>query len=283
MENMTEKQGESSDVHFGEEMMDAEDDQKEMFPVNANETIYVQNLNENVKLEILKETLHHLFGLYGDIVDIIVHKNVRMRGQAFITFDSKSPAVKAVKEVRGFPLYGKPIQLTFARTISDKLIKANLKKEHEGDEEAIRTALETHKKQRLEHKKRQRTQWRRRQLALRAGENEGRNAGTGGVQGMDGISSSTTTGRRQEAQLPDEYLPPNKILFIHNVPESIDKDALDALFRSHDGLIDVRHIPGRNVAFVEFGNAMQSSAARDAVNGHQFTPQNEKLRITFAK
>ncbi|MCO5596115.1 hypothetical protein L7F22_050175 [Adiantum nelumboides] len=262
----------SGNIHLGEEMMDAEDDQSEIFPVDASETIYVKNLNESVKVETLKQTLRNLFGIYGKIIEIIAHKNVRMRGQAFISFDSKQPAVKAVKEVRGFPLYGKPIQLAFARTTSDEIIKRKVKEQQNGDEDGIESALQAHKQQRLEHKKRQRTQWRRRQLALRAGENEGQNASTGGVPE-----------RRQEAQMPEEYLPPNKILFIHNVPDSIDKDALDTLFRSHDGLSDVRHIPGRNVAFVEFVNAMQSSAARDALNGHQFTPQSEKLRITFAK
>ncbi|PWN33189.1 RNA-binding domain-containing protein [Meira miltonrushii] len=276
-----EKHGQPSEAQLGEEMMDAEDDQGENIPVDASETIYVKNLNESVQIETLKQTLRNLFGIYGKIVDIIAHKNVRMRGQAFISFESKAPAVKAVKEVRGFPLYGKPIQLAFARTTSDEIVKKNLVAQLGGDENGIKSALEAHKQQRLEHKKRQRTQWRRRQLALRAGENEGQNANIGGVPGMDG--SAAAAGKRQEAQLPDEYLPPNKILFIHNVPDSVDKDALDALFRSHDGIIDVRHIPGRNVAFVEFGNAMQSSAARDALNEHQFTPQSEKLRITFAK
>lgn len=157
-------------------------------------------------------------------------------------------------------------QLAFARTRSDSVVDKK-----EGDQ-----ALEAHKKQRQEHKRRQRAQWRRRQLALRAGENEGQGQGAGGT-------GAAGEGRRQEMQMPDEYLPPNRILFLHNVPESVGRDELDALFRAHVGLVDVRLIPGRGVAFVEFGDAMQSSAARDSLNGHQFTPTSEKLRITFAK
>lgn len=83
-------------------------------------------------------------------------------------------------------------------------------------------------------------------------------------------------------QMPDEYLPPNKILFLHNVPERISRDDLDALFRLHQGLIDVRVIPGRNVAFVEFTDSVTSSMAKDSLNGHSFSP-TESLRITFAK
>lgn len=36
---------------------------------------------------------------------------------------------------------------------------------------------------------------------------------------------------RKILQMPDEYLPPNKILFIQNLPDSITKEALEALFR----------------------------------------------------
>jgi hypothetical protein len=32
-----------------------------------------------------------------------------MRGQAFVTLDTKEAAAKAVKEVQQFPLYGKPM------------------------------------------------------------------------------------------------------------------------------------------------------------------------------
>jgi hypothetical protein len=36
--------------------------------------------------------------------------------------------------------------------------------------------------------------------------------------------------RRPAVQMPDEYLPPNKILFLQNLPESVSKDQLMALF-----------------------------------------------------
>lgn len=83
--------------------------------------------------------------------------------------------------------------------------------------------------------------------------------------------------------MPDEYLPPNKILFIHNVPEAVVRDDLDGLFRQYPGLIDVRVIPGRNVAFVEFTDAASSATARDGLNNYTFGGSTEKLRITFAK
>jgi U2 small nuclear ribonucleoprotein B'' len=65
---------------------------------------------------VLKKSLEALFSTYGTVVSVTAHSNVRMRGQAFVAFDSKEPAAKAVSEVVGFPLYGKPMvsQVTFA-------------------------------------------------------------------------------------------------------------------------------------------------------------------------
>lgn len=36
---------------------------------------------------------------------------------------------------------------------------------------------------------------------------------------------------RRIVQMPDEYLPPNKILFVQNLPDSTTKETLEALFR----------------------------------------------------
>lgn len=39
--------------------------------------------------------------------------------------------------------------------------------------------------------------------------------------------------RRPNVQMPDEYLPPNKILFLQNLPESVTKDQLMSLFSQY--------------------------------------------------
>ena len=50
-----------------------------------------------------------LFKSYGEVVDVVAHNNLRMRGQAFVSFESADVAKKALKEVKGFPLYSKPM------------------------------------------------------------------------------------------------------------------------------------------------------------------------------
>ena len=68
-------------------------------PENATETLYIQNLNEKVKIPVLKASLRGLFKSYGDVLDVVAHANLRMRGQAFVSFESADIAKKALKEV----------------------------------------------------------------------------------------------------------------------------------------------------------------------------------------
>jgi RNA recognition motif-containing protein len=57
----------------------------------------------------MTETLASLFKPYRPLLPITAHRNVRMRGQAFISFVDKEEANRARKEVNEFPLYGKPM------------------------------------------------------------------------------------------------------------------------------------------------------------------------------
>jgi U2 small nuclear ribonucleoprotein B'' len=93
-------------------------------PEFISETLYIQNLNDRVKLPCepcpeastsscslsgidMKATLDNLFRHYGKVTDVVAHHNLRMRGQAFVSFLDAEIAKKAMQEVKGFPLYGK--------------------------------------------------------------------------------------------------------------------------------------------------------------------------------
>lgn len=106
-----------------------------------NETLYIQNLNESVTVPgtymqegsegikkknsvsrarnspafrhltlraiVMKQSLEALFSNYGPVLSVVAHRNLRMRGQAFVSFQDVSTSSKALQEVNGFPLYGK--------------------------------------------------------------------------------------------------------------------------------------------------------------------------------
>ncbi|GAA5911421.1 hypothetical protein JCM6882_004998 [Rhodosporidiobolus microsporus] len=248
----------------------------EQLPDGATEVLYVNNLNEKIKLPIMKQSLKVLFREYGSVLGVTAHRNLRMRGQAFVTLDSKEAAAKAVKEVQKFPLYGKPMQLAFARTESDALVL----KRHPDD-------IETHKAERLERKKISRKNNPLRKKVLAQKEAQKKAAETGVPAAAVPIAAAP----RRIVQMPDEYLPPNKILFVQNLPDDTTKESLEALFRPYPNLIEVRTIPGRkNIAFVEFADEPSSGVARDALHNSKFSgmaglgaEDGLKIKVTFAK
>ncbi|KAI0352279.1 RNA-binding domain-containing protein [Trametes cingulata] len=227
----------------------------------VSETLYIQNLNEKIKIPVLKASLRGLFKAYGEVLDVVAHSNLRMRGQAFVSFESAEIAKKALKEVRGFPLYSKPMQISFARTRSDAVVK----KLDSGNYEA-------HKQRRLEHKKATRytnpikRKYRQKRLAAE----------------MDGGAAAPAT-KRPNVQMPDEYLPPNKILFLQNLPENVSKDQLMALFSQYPNLYEVRLIPTKkDIAFVEFLDEASATVAKEALHNYKLDGEN-KIKITFAR
>lgn len=98
--------------------------------------------------------------------------------------------------------------------------------------------------------------------------------------------------------MPDEYLPPNKILFLQNLPESVTKDRLVSLFSqlgllfsfdSHSlmdfqpfrypNLYEVRLIPTkRDIAFVEFVDEGSAGVAKDGLHNYKLDGEN-KIKV----
>lgn len=77
--------------------------------------------------------------------------------------------------------------------------------------------------------------------------------------------------------------PPNQILFLTNLPEETNEMMLSMLFNQFPGFKEVRLVPNRHdIAFVEFSTELQSSAAKEALQGFKITPTHA-MKISFAK
>jgi len=206
--------------------------------------VYVRNLEESIKPLQLIEALKELFGEYGEIIDIVAKTNLKAKGQAFIVFDSIDSAQKAIDEVQGFELFDKPMQLAFAKTRSDASVK------REGDNEEF----ESHKRRRLAEKDKKKAAELAEANALKRAAAVGA-VPEGGAKPIKatrgaGLKSSNPAGA---AVIPDEYLPPNKILFVQNLPEEYEIEGLTAIFGRFEGFKEVRMVPGRRgIAFVEY-------------------------------
>ena len=71
----------------------------------------------------LKKSLYAIFSQFGQILDIVALKTLKMRGQAFVIFKDITAATTAAKSMQGFPFYDKPMRIAFSKTDSDVISK----------------------------------------------------------------------------------------------------------------------------------------------------------------
>uniref|UniRef100_A0A8V0Z9Y2 Small nuclear ribonucleoprotein polypeptide B2 n=1 Tax=Gallus gallus TaxID=9031 RepID=A0A8V0Z9Y2_CHICK len=91
--------------------------------IRPNHTIYINNINDKIKKEELKRSLYALFSQFGHVVDIVALKTMKMRGQAFVIFKELGSSTNALRQLQGFPFYGKPMRIQYAKTDSDIISK----------------------------------------------------------------------------------------------------------------------------------------------------------------
>jgi len=83
--------------------------------------------------------------------------------------------------------------------------------------------------------------------------------------------------------VPDEFLPPNKIIFLRGVPDGYDVDELTAIFSRYVGFREVRMVAARKgIAFVEYEADEGAIAAKEATAGMQIG-EGGTLRVTFQR
>lgn len=95
--------------------------------------------------------------------------------------------------------------------------------------------------------------------------------------------AGTAPKTQKQQQMPDEYLPPNVILFIQNLPAGTSKERLEEVFGQYPNLAEVRIIPARpDIAFVEYMDEGSSAVAKDALNEYQIEA-DKPIKVTFAR
>uniref|UniRef100_A0A8C9D2C5 U1 small nuclear ribonucleoprotein A n=1 Tax=Panthera leo TaxID=9689 RepID=A0A8C9D2C5_PANLE len=256
----------------------------------------------------LKKSLYAIFSQFGQILDILVSRSLKMRGQAFVIFKEVSSATNALRSMQGFPFYDKPMRIQYAKTDSDIIAKMK------------GTFVERDRKREKRKPKSQETP-----AAKKAVQGGAAAPVVGAVQGpVPGMPPMTQAprimhhmpgqppympppgmipppglapGQIPPGAMPPQQLmpgqmppaqplsenPPNHILFLTNLPEETNELMLSMLFNQFPGFKEVRLVPGRHdIAFVEFDNEVQAGAARDALQGFKIT-QNNAMKISFAK
>jgi len=92
------------------------------------------------------------------------------------------------------------------------------------------------------------------------------------------------TGPGPAAVVPDEYLPPNRILFVQNLPDDYDKEALTSIFGRFEGFREVRMVPGRSgIAFVEYEAEAGAITAKENTAGMALKNGEKTMKVTYQR
>lgn len=120
--------------------------------IPSNVTIYINNLNEKIKIDgkksqihrplsynflltridfslcdnawiidlekkngglELKKSLHAVFSQFGKILEILAFKTLKHKGQAWVVFEDTQSATNAMRQMQSFPFYDKPMVCMF--------------------------------------------------------------------------------------------------------------------------------------------------------------------------
>nr|AEV40671.1 SNF [Antheraea pernyi] len=223
--------------------------------IRPNHTIYINNLNEKIKKDELKKSLYAIFSQFGQICDSCDHD---------YEFDAQCPgcmpagrrleissATVALRSMQGFPFYDKPMRIQYSKTDSDVIAKIKGTFQERPKRPKMPKGTDDSKKKKGKD-------------VSRPGAVHGANA--------PGVLNNINVEQ-----------PPNQILFLTNLPDETSEMMLSMLFNQFPGFKEVRLVPNRHdIAFVEFGNEMQSAAAKEALQGFKITPTHA-MKITFAK
>lgn len=234
--------------------------------IPPNQTIYINNLNEKIKLDELKKSLLAVFSQFGTILEVLVFKTLKHKGQAWVVFEEVSGATNALRQMQGFPFYDKPMRIQYAKTKSDIIAKADgtfvpreKRKKHD----------DRGKKKKEQHD------------ANQAG--MGVNSAYPGSYGATPPLSQIPYMAGVKAAVPEAPAPPNNILFVQNLPHQTTPMMLQMLFCQYPGFKEVRMIEAKpGIAFVEYENEMQSTVSMQGLQGFKITPENPMM-ITYAK
>eukprot|EP00421_Protoceratium_reticulatum_P046527 CAMPEP_0168451954 /NCGR_PEP_ID=MMETSP0228-20121227/48899_1 /TAXON_ID=133427 /ORGANISM="Protoceratium reticulatum, Strain CCCM 535 (=CCMP 1889)" /LENGTH=248 /DNA_ID=CAMNT_0008466581 /DNA_START=1 /DNA_END=747 /DNA_ORIENTATION=+ len=232
--------------------------------VPPNQTLYVNNLNDKIKIPELKCCLLELFSTYGEVIDIVAAAPLKKKGQAFAVFRDISCATNALRALQGFVFLDKPMRIAYSRTKSDVVALE--------DGTFKPRAGEAAKKE--EAKKPSGPQ-----VARPRGQLPMTGAPKGGAVIQPKFMPHPGAGP-PAAAIGDGQ--PSNVLFVENLPPEVNEMMLTMLFRQYPGFQEARLIKGRNVAFIEYADELQAGIAKHGLQGFMVTPEMA-LKIQFAK
>jgi len=212
-------------------------------PLVPRPTLFVGNIEYSISIDQLKASLYELFSTYGDVIDLIASKvqgRKNKLGNAFIVYADISQATAALRALKDFQFFARPLRVQYAKTTSDAT--------------AIRDG--TYKPRKII------------KIEARDGKEE------------KSKRNFLAESQKKAIQLPRGDGKPRGKLLVENLPSGITNDMLGKLFKQYPGFQSAECISGKRVAFVEFDTEHQALKAEDGLQGFKISEDNEiKIRL----
>ena len=274
------------------------------FIIPQNETLYVNHLNEKIKIDLLRENLYYLFSQYGDVLEINIRKSKKMRGQAFIVYKDINEATRAKVSLNNFLFLGSRINVDYAKTKSDLIVKikgqqnnpeyqqlgtyisrkrkrmkeyGNLKDDDLEETQKIEINNEEENEEESEKIK----QKEKKKNEKNKNKSEEKDKNKKNLDEEDEKIENNNIELNEEEDIDGECINENKILFVKGLGNEINEKMISVVFSQFKGLKDIRFFNGRGFCFVEYDNEVNAGTALMSLNNMKLT-ETSTMKISYA-
>ena len=233
---------------------EAKDNKEQIEP---NETLYINNLNDKIKIEELKQALLAVFSQFGEIISIRARSSIKLKGQAFITFSTIDEATNAKNQLNNSIFLDKKLQIEFAKTKCDiALVKVGKMNQEE-------------KKQNDLLRKRKRDDFYKSFLEKNKKNEED-------VKDIVSDNNQTIT---KKIVLDEKS---HNTLFVEGIQKDISEKDLENIFKQEKGFKNIHIFTTRGICFLTFDNVIDAATVKEKYD-QKTIGANSKLSITYAK
>lgn len=219
-------------------------------PLPKNPTLYVKNLNTKIKAKYLKQALEIVFSQFGPLQEVHLKSNFRLRGQAFLIFDSSEAAEKAKNAMDGILFYHKPLMINYARRKSD-IVTTNEGHEVPEEEKNRRKENDQKFKEWVEYIRNLRAQEKLNKLKHEQNELMAQSDRKGFDDFYDPGAQIGYPGMEQAGSS----------LMVRNLPPYMNQISLHGIFSHYPGFLELRVSPTKESATVYYNTPPEAQTA----------------------
>ena len=264
--------------------------------IPKNETLYINHLNEKIKIDLLRENLYYLFSQFGDVLEINVRKSKKMRGQAFVVYKDINEATRAKVSLNNFLFLGSRINVDFAKTKSDIIVKIKGQQNNNPEYQQSGTYISRKRKRLIEYGniKEENSEENKKLESNSDEENEESESKKIKIkkdnkkkeekekkEKDEEEKNKNSIKLNEEEDIDGECLNENKILFVDGLGSEINEKMIAVVFNQFKGLKDIRFFNGRGFCFVEYDNEINAGTALMALNNMKLT-ETSTMKISYA-